>query len=146
MRHWQVPEDFPAAVCVPVSTPTTILGTLWIFSGEKRDFTARQTNLLEIVAGRLSADLEREMLWQRGHRRRQAAEATGRRPAPAAATSCRPISPLLDGWELAGWTAQADALGGDFHDWFCLPDGLLAVAVGHAMERRHRGGPGRQRP
>ena len=43
------------------------------------------------------------------------------------------ISPLLDGWQLAGWTAQAGALGGDFHDWFCLPDGLLAVAAGHAM-------------
>jgi serine phosphatase RsbU (regulator of sigma subunit) len=43
------------------------------------------------------------------------------------------ISPLLDGWELAGWTSQAGPLGGDFHDWFCLPDGLLAVAVGHAM-------------
>ncbi len=25
-------------------------------------------------------------------------------------------------------------MGGDFHDWFCLPDGLLAVAVGHAMD------------
>ena len=36
---------------------------------------------------------------------------------------------------MAGWTAQADALGGDFHDWFCLADGLLAVAAGHAMER-----------
>ena len=26
-------------------------------------------------------------------------------------------------------------MGGDFHDWFCLPDGLLAVAAGHAMDR-----------
>ena len=45
------------------------------------------------------------------------------------------ISPLLDGWQLAGWTAQAALLGGDFHDWFCLADGLLAVAAGHAMDR-----------
>ena len=45
------------------------------------------------------------------------------------------ISPLLDGWQLAGWTAQAGSLGGDFHDWFCLADGLLAVAAGHAMDR-----------
>jgi serine phosphatase RsbU (regulator of sigma subunit) len=44
------------------------------------------------------------------------------------------IAPLLDGWDVAGWTAQAGSLGGDFHDWFCLPDGLLAVAVGHAMD------------
>jgi len=36
---------------------------------------------------------------------------------------------------VAGWTAQGGPLGGDFHDWFCLPDGLLAVAVGHAMDQ-----------
>jgi sigma-B regulation protein RsbU (phosphoserine phosphatase) len=41
---------------------------------------------------------------------------------------------LLSDWDLAGWTGQAGAVGGDFHDWFCLPDGLLAVSVGHAMD------------
>ncbi len=134
LRHWQVPEDFPAAVCVPVSTPTTILGTLWVFCGKKRDFTARQTNLLEIVAGRLSAELERETLLREGiasaklQKQLAAAQRLQSNQLPA-------ISPLLDGWQLAGWTAQADALGGDFHDWFCLADGLLAVAAGHAMER-----------
>ncbi len=40
MRHWRAPEDFSAAACVPVSTSTTILGTLWMFSNVKRDFTA----------------------------------------------------------------------------------------------------------
>ena len=39
MRHWRAPEEFAAAVCVPVSTSTTILGTLWMFSNAKRDFT-----------------------------------------------------------------------------------------------------------
>ena len=63
LRHWNVPEDFPAAACVPVSTPTTILGTLWVFSSEKRDLNDHQTNILEVVAGRVAADLEREMLW-----------------------------------------------------------------------------------
>jgi serine phosphatase RsbU (regulator of sigma subunit) len=134
MRHWRVPEDFPAAVCVPVSTPTTILGTLWVYCGRKRDFTARQTNLVEIVAGRLAAELEREILLREGieagklHKQLAAAQRLQNNQLPS-------ISPLLDGWQLAGWTAQADALGGDFHDWFCLADGLLAVAAGHAMER-----------
>ena len=45
------------------------------------------------------------------------------------------IAPLLDGWDVAGWTAQADGVGGAFHDWFCLPRGLLAVAVGKAAEQ-----------
>jgi len=134
MRHWRAPEDFAAAVCVPVSTSTTILGTLWMFANAKRDFTAEQTNIAEVVAGRLAADLEREMLWQEGvaaaeiKKQIAAAERMQRSQLPS-------VAPLLDGWDVAGWTAQAGALGGDFHDWFCLPDGLLAVAVGHAMDQ-----------
>lgn len=133
MRHWRAPEDFAAAVCVPVSTSTTILGTLWMFCHERRGFTAPQTNIAEVIAGRLAADLEREMLWQEGFAAAEikkqiaAAERLQRSQLPS-------VAPLLDDWDVCGWTAQADALGGDFHDWFCLPDGLLAVAVGHAMD------------
>ena len=134
MRHWNVPEDFPAAACVPVSTPTTILGTLWVFSNEKRDLNDHQTNILEVVAGRVAADLEREMLLNEGVAAAElktqvaAAERLQRNQLPT-------ISPILDDWDLAGWTAQAGSLGGDLHDWFCLPDGLLAVALGHAMNQ-----------
>ena len=132
VRHWRAPEEFPAAACVPVATSTTILGTLWMFSNVKRDFTAQQTNIVEVVAGRLAADLDREMLWQEGFAAAEikkqiaAAERMQRNQLPA-------FAPQLDHWDMAGWTAQAESLGGDFHDWFCLPDGLLAVAVGHAM-------------
>jgi len=134
MQYWRVPEDFPSAVCIPVSSPTNIFGTLWVYCTEKRDFDDRQTNLLEIVAGRLAADLEREMLLQEGLEtaglKRQVADAQRlqRNQLPS-------ISPLLDGWQLAGWNCQAEAVGGDFYDWFCLPDGLLAITVGHAMQR-----------
>ena len=127
------PEEFAAAVCVPVSTSTTILGTLWMFCNERRNFTAPQTNIVEVVAGRLAADLEREMLWQEGFaaagikKQIAAAQRMQRNQLPS-------VAPLLDGWDVCGWTAQAESLGGDFHDWFCLPDGLLAVAVGHAMD------------
>jgi hypothetical protein len=133
MRHWRAPEDFAAAVCVPIATSTTILGTLWMFCNDKRDFSESQTNIVEVVAGRLAADLDREMLWQEGFvaaaikKQIAAAERMQKNQLPA-------VAPMLDDWELAGWTAQADSLGGDFHDWFCLPEGLLAVAVGHAMD------------
>jgi len=134
MRHWNVPEDFPAAACVPVSTPTTLLGTLWVFCDERRSFDAHQTNILEVVAGRLAADLEREMLFREAMQSAQwkqqlaAVERLQRNQLPT-------ISPLLDGWKLSGWTAQAQGVGGDFYDWFCLPNGLLAVTVGDALGR-----------
>ena len=60
---WSVPEaDFGAAVCVPISTASSVLGTLWVFNHEPREFEDRETNLLEILAGRLSVELEREAL------------------------------------------------------------------------------------
>ena len=134
MRYWKVPEDFPAAVCVPVSTSTTILGTLWVFCDEKRDFDDRQTNIIEVVAGRIAADLEREMLMREGVDSAQLKHQVAL--AERLQNSQLPnISPLIDGWELSGWTSQSQAVGGDFYDWFCLPGGLLATAVGDAMDQ-----------
>ena len=134
LEQWNSPENFPSAVCVPLSTSTTILGTLWMFSNEARDFTDRQTNVIEVVAGSLAANLEREVLMREGidaaqlKRQVAAAERMQRNQLPT-------IAPLLDGWDIAGWTAQAQSVGGDFFDWFGLPDGLIAVALGDAMQQ-----------
>jgi GAF domain-containing protein len=59
---WESPEDFPAAVCVPVSSPMSIIGTLWFFSDVRRDFSEHDIRLLEIITGRLAAELERASL------------------------------------------------------------------------------------
>ncbi len=134
LPHWNAPEKYASAVCVPVSSPTTLLGTMWVFCGRQRDFDDRQTNILEVVAGRVAADLEREMLMREGidgarwKKQLALAERLQRSQLPS-------ISPLLDGWDVCGSTFQEEAVGGDFHDWFCLPDGLLAIAVGDAMDR-----------
>ncbi|MDR2763364.1 MAG: GAF domain-containing protein [Planctomycetaceae bacterium] len=59
---WQCPESFPAAICVPVMSPVTIIGTLWFFSDLKRNFIDRDRYLIEIIAGRISSELERAAL------------------------------------------------------------------------------------
>ena len=61
-RYWHAPEPSGASVCVPVSSPTTPLGTLWLFCDDPRDFGDHETNLIEVVAGRLAAELERAVL------------------------------------------------------------------------------------
>jgi phosphoserine phosphatase RsbU/P len=134
MHYWNAPENFAAAVCVPIASPTTLLGTLWLFSAERRDFNARETNLLEVVAGRVAADLEREMLLRVG------AESAGLQREVAAAeriqrNSLPMIAPILDGWDAAGWAQQAVGVGGAFYDWFCLPNGLLGVSIGKAGDQ-----------
>lgn len=132
--HWNVPEAFAAAVCVPVSTPTIPLGTLWLFSSQTRDFSERETNIIEIVAGRVAAELEREMLLSAGvedarlKRQLAAAERMQQHQLPR-------IAPLLDDWDLAAWNRQASSLGGDFYDWFPVTSQRLAVVVGDAQDQ-----------
>ena len=141
LPHWRCPESFPSALCVPVSSPTMPLGTLWVFSDKGRDFSPQETNLVEIIAGRLAADLEREMLLVAGVQSKQddrqldaaARWLAGRLPS---------VAPLIEGYEVAGWTRHAHEIGGTFHDWSVLPDGRLALAVGDAAGHMAEAGLG----
>jgi phosphoserine phosphatase len=46
-------------------------------------------------------------------------------------------SPLIDGYDIAGWNLSADETGGDCYDFIPLPDGRLAIlladATGHGI-------------
>lgn len=128
--HWKVPEQgFPACVCVPVASPSMPLGTLWAFCDHPREFSDAQTNILEVVAGRIAADLERETLVDEAVSARDqsqqvaAAERFEREQLPR-------IAPLVDGWEIAAAAYHAGPLGGSFYDWFALGDGSLSVVAG----------------
>ncbi len=131
LPHWKAPEDYPAALCVPVATSSTPLGTLWFFADSVREFTTEQIHMVEIVAGRLVADLEREVLKREGLRYRKAdiAQQTlldwqdEQRPR---------VPPLVDGWQIAGDSGRKDDVGGRFYDWCILPDGRIAIALGQA--------------
>ncbi|MCL2709531.1 MAG: GAF domain-containing protein [Planctomycetaceae bacterium] len=59
LESWRVPEDFPMAVCLPVMTQQSVWGTLWLFSEQRRDCTEHELSLLEYIAGRVAAELER---------------------------------------------------------------------------------------
>jgi hypothetical protein len=131
LPQWKSPEAYPSAVCVPVASPTEPLGTLWMFCERPRDFTPEQTNLVEIIAGRVASELQREVLLREcvqtkhadRHLLRVVEWQNDRLPS---------ITPLLDDWELAGWADAGDAPRGGFYDWCVPPDGSLAVAVGCA--------------
>ncbi len=129
MRYWRAPEPFCSAVCVPVSTSTTPLGTLWVYSREERDFSDHQTGLVEIIAGRIASELQCEMLLSD-----RAENAWIRRQVAAAARlqdeQLPRVVPLMEGWDLAGWTRRAHPIGGDFYDWFVAADERLIIAAG----------------
>jgi phosphoserine phosphatase RsbU/P len=116
LTHWNVPEAFASAVCVPVSSPDTLLGTLWLFADQIRDYTSAETQLLEIIAGRLAMELERRVLVQEAahniqHRERSEELLTWHRD------NAGQSSPLIDGWQCASATARNGIVCGDFSAW-----------------------------
>lgn len=145
---WSVPAWCGAAVCLPVSSDQTIHGTLWLYSNQPRLFADAELQLAEVVAGRLALELEVDA-WRSG--------GTGcddPTPSPAVAVEPAPpqppkvllpkpavvqanirlakpaTSPLVDEWELAGWTTPKVAAAPAFYDWQTLADGRTLVAAG----------------
>jgi len=126
--YWNVPEPCEAAVCVPVSTSTTLLGTLWIFSEDPRSFSDREVNLAEIVAGRLAVELERETLLHEAvasvDQRGQCATAQALLQTQLPATG-----PQSDAWEVSGWAAADMVHDSACYDWFPAAGHQLGVAI-----------------
>jgi hypothetical protein len=130
-EHWNLPEtSFRAVICVPISTPTVPLGTLWMFSKERRDFNARESNLVEIIAGRVSVELEREILIRQAHQDAQP------RVADSPTNSWRPnVPPLLDGWQFALHQAVTAASRCETYHWHLRNDSHLQLSLAVMQEQ-----------
>lgn len=59
LRAWQVTGPQQSAACVPVSSDTTIHGSLWVNWTQPRPISDGTLELIEIVAGRIALELER---------------------------------------------------------------------------------------
>lgn len=138
---WPVPVWCGAAICLPVASDETIHGTLWLYSSQPRSFADAEIELAEVVAGRLAVELELNTWRAAGSGCNDPApspqpatdEAPSTRPAASPTTTARiarPASnPLVDEWELAGWTTDGLAPQA-FYDWQTLPDGRTLVVTG----------------
>ena len=132
-HFWHAPEEFPSSVCVPVSSPTVPLGTLWMFATEQRAFSDRDLSLIELVSGRLATELERQMLLVESRHavqlKRQLAAAQQLQRDQSTG-----IAPWVQGWEVGGWAHAATDLSGAFVQWQSLPEGKLLLAVGDVVQ------------
>ncbi|HET6881719.1 MAG TPA: SpoIIE family protein phosphatase [Pirellulales bacterium] len=131
---FNLPEPTAAAVCVPVASATAPLGTLWVFGNRPRSHTDHEVNMVEIVAGRIATELEREMLVaagaEAGRAKRQLAAAERWQESHQPHTS-----PLSDLWQIAGWAQSAGDLSSEFYDWLVRPDNSLAIVLGSVRQQ-----------
>jgi phosphoserine phosphatase RsbU/P len=130
---WKSPEPAAAALCVPVSSPTVPLGTLWFFCKTSRPFTDEQTNVAEVVAGKIASDLERDVLLQEKTTSQQLAQQV-QVVQRSQEYQLPTVSPPIPGWSLSGWAEQGQTFGGAFYDWRMLDDSSLFFMLGDACD------------
>ncbi len=118
---WNVPEQCRSAVCVPIASSTTILGTMWVFGDEIRDYSEQEVNILEIIAGRIAAELEREAVIR--HSRD-----FGKQPVSRTRVESHPVvDPPFDGWSLEGQVGWA---GDKFIEWDVTDSEEIRLTIG----------------
>ena len=127
LNYWNIPPEFSAAVCVPVSTMTMPLGTLWIYSVDARQFNDHDTNLIEVIAGRIAVELEREVLVREAGSRRGGSNLSGAIDWQQRMVSSTP--PMADDWDFAGTTSYTSSLNGDHCFWHTRGDGNIFATV-----------------
>ncbi len=128
--QWAVPEVCAAAICVPISSANMPLGTLWMFSRKDQAFTDEQVNLVEIIAGRMATELEREILLREqgrlgidGH----VSDAIEWQQALLPRTA-----PKIGDWEIAARPSTRSRLHGDFYQWRSAVAGRLELTLASA--------------
>lgn len=137
--HWRVPYPCRAAMCVPISSSTTILGTLWLYRDVAKDFTPNEQNLAEITSGRIAADLERAVLTQEVRSlRKKIGTAPSNESSPSNLNSSEAdwvagriarLAPAVDGWDVSSdVTNPKQCL--DFCHWHEATQDRLHMAVG----------------
>lgn len=134
MRQWNSPEDFPSGLCVPIISQSNILGTVWFYSRNARRFSKRQIQMAELIAGRLGAELERDALLgiyldqEPINNEIEAAALIQKNQLPVSA-------PWIEKWDLAGKVKQKRSFGGNFYDWFTMPDGQIVCALADCQDQ-----------
>ena len=133
-RSWKTPEHYASAICIGLSSGTTSLGTLWLFSDELRDFEQRDIQVLEIAAETVAMEIERfSMLGEVSQT--QASQFAMNELRSWQKERSQVVPPTVDGWDVAtADSANSATEVEDFHDWRLNEKMELVLAVGGTMQ------------
>ncbi|QDV70741.1 Stage II sporulation protein E (SpoIIE) [Rosistilla carotiformis] len=128
MPHWESPEERGAAIVVAIRGGDLPLGTLWLWDDQPRDITSAQQASATLAAGRIAAELEREVIHTKSIEQTEIRDEL-RSASAWQSRQLPPAIPLDQDWDVSGWCEAADTVGGDWFAWDVLPDGKLAIAI-----------------
>ncbi len=126
-QQWCIPRRCGSAVCLPIASANTLLGTFWVCSPQPRPFNGAEINVLEIIAGRIATELERFALIQ----------SIGTTPTvstPSTGPHLPNIPPPIEELKISGDArdARGSVQPGAVYDWAICKQGRLAFLLGHA--------------
>jgi len=133
MREWPSPEDFGAALVVPIGTATMPHGTMWFWSDDPRSYSSTEIEVANLAAGRIMGEIEQSILGHEVTRSRAVQKQID--TASLTQASMLPDTQILhEDFDIGGWTHQSNSLGGAFHHWEIIPNGMMTFAVGQSMQ------------
>ena len=133
MADWLQAEGFQSAAIVPLVVEGRAIGTLVIDTRYPRRFTDTEIRFLQLMANQAAIAIERTRLRMEEMARQRLEEElnVGRQIQFSMLPSSCPHYPK---WDIAATYEPARQVGGDFYDFFELPDApaRLGVVLGRA--------------
>jgi serine phosphatase RsbU (regulator of sigma subunit) len=123
------PESVRSVACVPLLVKSELIGILTVYN--KRDpagFTPDDERLLTIIAGQSAHVIENARLYTESLLLARMKDEE--KHAYNIQSMMLPDSPQIDGYEVAGESMPARAVGGDYYDFIPAQGGHWAIALG----------------
>ncbi len=125
-----VSQQIKSVMSVPLESSNQILGAIYVDSiGSSNRFQRAHLDLLAAIGKQAGIAVERTMLFQHYMEKEKLKQAL--EIAQSIQKSLLPSStPKNFPFDLVGWNLSCDETGGDYYDYFELPDNKLGIAIG----------------
>jgi phosphoserine phosphatase RsbU/P len=133
MPDWPSPEQYGAALVVPIGSTTMPHGTMWFWSDNPRPYSATEVEVANLAAGRVMSEIEQSILGNEVTQSRAMQKQID--TASLIQASMLPDSqPLHVDYDVNGWTYQNGSIGGGFHHWDVNSHEMMTISLGNANQ------------
>lgn len=136
-ESWNSPEPFASGICGAIYSDGIPIGTLWLFSHEKRPFSSAQAVTAKFAANQLGWELAQACHGIQKDRKQL------REPVLDLAQwqyEALPVGSMVaEGWRVDGLIESPNDWATGWHAWDVLPDGSVMIAIAEAVDPSVKG-------
>jgi serine phosphatase RsbU (regulator of sigma subunit) len=125
-----VAQEIRSILAVPLQTDEVVIGLVYLDSlNLVREFSIEDLNLVTVMANIAAIRIEHARLAEQ-EQLRKLLDRDLERAAEIQRQLLPSQAPKIAGFELAGYNAPCQTVGGDYYDFLTYPDGCVAVLLG----------------